>query len=176
MAVACTQPEKMGNWYCIYTKPKMEDYVSTRLMNVPDVEVINPKIRTRRFLRGKLKNVTEELFPCYIFSRFKPLHHHHLIKYTRGVKQILGDSSGRPYIVGQDIIDNIQDRIRDGFIDIQPAVLNEGDNVVIQEGPFRGFTGIFQKELKASERVMILLNTLAYQANIEIEKGCVAKV
>lgn len=153
----------------------MEEYVGTRLMNWPEIEVINPKIKTKRFFRGKVKNVTEELFPCYIFSKFNPAHHHHLIKYTRGVKQIVGDSSGNPYIVSEEIIDNIQARMRDGFIDIQLPHFSEGDNVVIQEGLFRGFAGIFKKELKARDRVLILLHTISYQGRIEVEKGFLAR-
>jgi transcriptional antiterminator RfaH len=65
----------MEHWYCIYKKPKTEDQVSQCLMNVPDIEVFYPKLKRKKFIGGKLKDAVEELFPCYIFSRFNPVKH-----------------------------------------------------------------------------------------------------
>ncbi len=145
-------------------------------MNVPDIEVFYPKLKRKKFIRGKLKDVVEELFPCYIFSRFNPSKHFHMIKYTRGVRRIIGDESGNSYIVDDAIIDQIQSRIEDGFIHLEPTqFINIGDKVVIQEGPLMGMMGVFQKEFKARDRVLILLNTIAYQASIEIEKVFLTK-
>lgn len=166
----------MENWYCLFTKPKRENYVSERLINVAGIEVFNPKIKRKKYVRGRGREVVEGLFPCYIFSRFNPFKHYHVIKYTRGVRRIVGDISGNPFLVDGNIVDQIRSRIKDGYILMEPSELNIGDQVVIQEGPLKGFTGIFQNELKARDRVMILLNTLAYQASIEVEKGYLARV
>jgi transcription antitermination factor NusG len=94
-----------------------------------------------------------------------------MIKYTRGIRRIIGDESENPHIIDGEIIDQIQSRIRDGFVQLEPNDFNSGDNVVIQEGPFAGLAEIFIKDLPARDRVLILLGTIAYQASIEIEKG-----
>jgi transcriptional antiterminator RfaH len=165
----------MKNWYCIYTKARYEEHVSERLMSLTDIEVLNPKIKTKRYLRGRMKEVTEELFPCYIFSKFNPSQYLHMIKYTRGVKLIIGNAVGNPYVVDCGIIDQVQSRMNDGFVQLERQELRRGDKVEILEGPLRGLEGVFQGELKACDRVFILLNTIEYQARIEIEKGLLAK-
>ena len=88
---------------------------------------------------------------------------------------MVGDVSGNPFIVDEEIIDHIQSRMFDGFIQLEPNEYNPGDDVVVQEGPFAGLTGIFIKDLPARDRVLILLNAIAYQASVEVEKGFLAK-
>ena len=165
----------MEHWYCIYTKPKMEDHVSRRLMNWPDIEVFNPKLKKSGFSRGRFKEIIEGLFPCYIFLKFNPDRYCHLIKYMRGTKKILGDRYGVPQIVDEEIIQLIKSRIEYGFFCIESYDFTAGEQVVIKEGPLNGLKGIFLKGLNARDRVLILLNTLAYQARIEIDKGFLGK-
>jgi transcription elongation factor/antiterminator RfaH len=159
------------HWYCIYTKPNMEERVSKRLLDQPEIEVFHPRLRRRKCVRGRLQEVVEELFPCYIFSRFSPLKYYHMIKYTRGVRRVIADESGNPHIVDGEIIDQIRTRIRDGFVQLETYDFNCGDTVTVQQGPFAGLTGIFMRDLHPRDRVLILLNTIAYQASIEVEKG-----
>jgi len=165
----------MEHWYCIYTKPNMEEQVSKRLHDLPEMEVCHPKIKRSKYVRGRLHEVVEDLFPSYIFSRFSPHKYYQMIKYTRGVRRVVGDASGNPFIVDEEIIDHIQSRMFDGFIQLEPNEYNPGDDVVVQEGPFAGLTGIFIKDLPARDRVLILLNAIAYQASVEVEKGFLAK-
>lgn len=163
----------MKNWYCIYTKPKMEEMVGSQLANLPDIEVFQPKLKRSGFRRGKFQEKTEQLFPCYLFSRFTPARYYHLITYTRGVKRIISDPSGHPCIVGDQIITQIQSRLQDGYVHVEPAHFQPGDKIMIHEGPLKGFAGVFQ-ETKARDRVIMLLNAITYQAKIEIEKHYIA--
>ena len=144
-------------------------------MDVSDIEVFNPKLRRTQYCRGKSKDTIEALFPCYIFSRFNPGKYYHMIKYTSGVKRVVGDGAGNPYIVDEGIIDLIKSKANDGFIHIQPSDFNAGDRVTVQEGPLKGLTGIFLEEVNARDRVLILLNTITYQARITIEKSFLAR-
>jgi transcriptional antiterminator RfaH len=165
----------MKNWYCIYTKPKMEEAVSGQLLTLPDIEVFQPKLKRSGLRRGKLQEKTENLFPCYLFSCFTPSRYYHLITYTRGVKRIISNPSGHPCIVDDQIINQIRARLKDGYICMEPPIFNPGDKVMIQEGPLAGFTGIFQ-QLKARDRVLILLNALTYQARIEVAGKLITKI
>jgi len=168
----------MEHWYCIYTKQGMTEQVCRRLSELSGIEVLNPKLRINKFRRGRLSDVVEDLFPGYFFSRLDLSPYYRLIKYTRGVKSFVGDFSGKPYIVEDSIIQEIRSRITDGFVRIGQSCLRfeEGDRIMIKDGPLQGFPGIFLQDLHARERVLILLNAITYQAKIEIEQGCIDKV
>ncbi len=150
----------MNNWYCIYTKPKKEECVCRLLRKFNDIELFNPKLKRKRLARGQVSEIVEELFPCYIFSRFNPLTYYHLIKYTQGVNEVVGDSTGNPYAVDPTIINEIKAQSEQGYIQIKPAEFQRGDPVVIQEGPFEGWKGTFLNKCKANERVSVLLNLI----------------
>lgn len=164
-----------GTWYCIYTKPKQEDIVSAKLQEVPGIEVFNPKLRRKKVVRGRVNEVVEEFFPCYIFSKFDPRKFHHMITYTRGVRRIVGNSLGIPYIVDPAIIALIKSKMKDGYISVAYPKLAQGEEVRIVDGPFKGFTGLFSQELKPSERILVLLNTIRFQAKVEIEADLVTR-
>jgi len=148
----------MLNWFLIYTKPRCEDSVSNKFVD-SGFEVLNPKIEERRYIRRKLQDVVSPLFPCYIFVRFDNPKDGRLVKYTRGVRSIVGPEN-IPSIVPEEIIGQIKKRMEDGVIHIRPGSFVEGEDVSIQAGPFEGLEAVFEKQLKGSERVSILLKTV----------------
>jgi transcription elongation factor/antiterminator RfaH len=148
----------MLNWYLIYTKPKNEDIVSHKFIQV-GFKVLNSKIKERKYYRRRLQDVTSPLFPCYIFVKFDYPKDYRLIKYTRGVKRIVGTDS-TPTIVPQHIINSINRRMEQGIITIGPPDFKSGEEVVIKGGPFQGFDAVFERKLKGSERVSILLKAI----------------
>jgi transcription antitermination factor NusG len=97
------------------------------------------------------------------------------VKYTRGVRRIVGDHNGNPYVVDEEIIENIYSKIQDGFVVLSEQKFSSGDRVIVQEGPFAGFEGVFLKELTPTERVMILLNTLQ-GSRLVVKKRSVVKI
>jgi len=152
-------------WHAVYTKPKKEDSVAFLLQNI-GLEVLNPKIKFRKFKRNKLTDVIEPLFPCYLFAYFDKDKYSHLITYTRGVRYIVGKKS--PVVVQDEVINAIKDGIEDdNIIVIKPSTFKSGDKVLIKDGPFKDFHGIFEKEIKGHERVMILLETM--QCRVELD-------
>ena len=163
------------HWYCVYTKPGQEDLVCRMLSLQPEIEVFNPMVKRKRYLRGQFKEVIEELFPCYIFARFSLSKYYHMIKYTRGVRRLVGDRNGNPYVVDNSLVELLRSRIKDGFIRMEPQNFTPGEKVKIIEGPLKGLMGIFHKNLKPSERVVILLNTLSYQARMEIDRDLLVR-
>jgi len=158
----------MENWYCIYTKANYADNLCQRFGEFSDIQVWNPKLKRKKYVRGKLKEVIEDFFPCYMFVRFDFVRYYHMMKYTRGVRRIIGDSLGDPWIVDEKIIEIIKSQSRHGYIEIEQNRLKKGDHVVIKGGPFDGFMGVFLEELKPSERVLVLLNTIQFEARIEL--------
>jgi transcription antitermination factor NusG len=154
----------------------VEDNVCTIFKLDPKVEVLNPKLKRKRYIRGRLAEVIETLFPSYVFIKINLMAHYRMVKYTRGVRRFVGDNSGNPMVVDEDIINLIKKRTHGGVLTLDQTQFREGDEVLIKDGPFTGFKGIFKKEINAGERVMILLKTLAYQANIEIDRNFLATV
>lgn len=152
------------NWYCIYTKPRCEDAVA-RLLGQAGIETLSPKIRVLRRVRGKYADVIEQLFPSYVFARFEKERQSHMIAYTRGVKYIVGKE--HPLPVHPEIIEAIRERMKDGVVIPAPEEMAKGDRVMIKEGPFRDFYGVFQREMPGRARAMILLEALQYAVDIE---------
>jgi transcriptional antiterminator RfaH len=152
-------------WYAVYTKPKKEDSVAFSLQNI-GLEVLNPKIKFRKFKRNRLTDVIEPLFPCYLFANFDKDKYAHLITYTRGVRYVVGKKN--PLVVQDEVVNVIKDGIEDNnLIVIKPSTFKNGDKVLIKDGPFKDFYGIFEKEIKGHERVMILLETI--QCRVELD-------
>jgi transcriptional antiterminator RfaH len=153
------------SWHAIYTKPGKEDSVTFRLQGV-GIDVLNPKLKSKRYKRNKFIEVIEPLFPCYLFASFEKEKYSHLITYTRGVRYIVGKSN--PIIVHDEIIATIKEGMEDGnIVVIKPGRFQKGDKVLIKEGPFKDFYGIFERETKGTERVVILLEMIHYRLELD---------
>ena len=166
----------MRNWYCVYTKRGQEDSVSFKLSELPNLEVLNPKIQRRKYVRHRSRFVNEELFPSYIFSRLDLEQYGHLVQYTRGVRRFVGDRSGRPYEVDLSIINFLKARLHNGIVLIEQDLLRPGDQVRIHDGPFTGLTGEILLGMKPNERVMVLLTSLERQLKVEFPSCCLSRL
>jgi transcriptional antiterminator RfaH len=154
-------------WYAIYTKPGKEDSVAFLLKNI-GIDVLNPKLKSKKYKKNKLVEVVETLFPCYLFAEFDKEKYAHLIMYTRGVRYIVGKKD--PIKVHEEVIDRIKGGMEEnGIIVVKPFRFEKGIRVLIKDGPFKDFLGIFEREIKGPERVMIFLSTLNYRLELD---GC----
>lgn len=164
------------SWYVIHTKPKQESRADSNL-TAWDVETFNPKVKEwrRNNFTGKLSLVVNSLFTNYIFARFRAEALLHKVCFTRGVHRVVsfGDA---PQAVDDEIIALIHSREdADGFVRIEDELV-EGDRVIVKDGPLKDFVGVFQKEMGAADRVVLLLSTVSYQAHVQIEKGRIRKL
>jgi len=158
----------MKNWYILNTKPKKESQVE-RLFQEAGFEVYNPKLKQDDRIRP--------FFSGYAFLRFEHPKDYQLVKYTRGVKKVVG-SPGGPISVPEEMIEGIKDREVNGLIELdkygeEPSV---GDEIQVMEGPLKGLRGIFKREMTQNERVLILLNYVAYQGQLIVEKKKLKKI
>ncbi len=152
------------NWHVIYTKPKCEDSTVLYLNNA-GIETLSPKIKIKKYVRKKYTDVIEQLFPCYVFTFFDKEKHSHMIKYTRGVRYIVG--KGNPLIVHPEIIDAIMERMEGNILKPVAENFKKGDRVLIKDGHFKDFYGIFETNISGEERAIILLETLQCKLHIE---------
>jgi transcriptional antiterminator RfaH len=165
----------MARWYVIHTHPKQEDRACSNL-RVLGVPIFNPKIRERRYNQFTIipAYVAKPLFPRYIFAQFKIGDLYHKVRFTRGVYSVVSFGEG-PTSIDERIIALIQSNMKeDGFVRIDEEI-KPGDRVVVKDGPLKKFAGIFELEMKDTHRVRILLETVNYQAHVEIERDMVKK-
>lgn len=161
-------------WYVINTKPKQEakaeGYLSSKGM-----EVFNPLLESFVTRYGKIIKELKPLFPGYIFGNFDLERDYALVRWGRGVKNLV-NFGGLPTPVSEIVIDEIKKRMDGSRIVRLDYNFKANDVVKIKAGPFRDFMGIFQRWVPEKERVRILLNLIAYQPSIEIHYGLVEKV
>jgi transcriptional antiterminator RfaH len=163
-------------WYAIHTHPKQESRAEGNL-KAWDVETFLPKIKDSRIneCTGMRTNSIKPLFPRYIFARFAFDNLFSKVRFTRGVHSVvsLGDI---PAPVDDRVIEIITAQIdQDGFVRIGEEI-KPGTKVLIQAGTFKGLTGIFERETSAAGRIKILLDSVYYQAHVEIDKQLVKPV
>lgn len=164
-------PEPEGRatrWFVINIKPKKELQVA-RLFSEGGFNCYIPVFRQDR-------RVTP-FFPGYGFLQFAFPDDFQTVRYTRGVKRVVGGQNG-PIPVPDEAVSGIKAREIDGLIELEkhgeaPAV---GDEIEVAEGPLKGLRGVFQKELGDKDRVMILLSYVSYQGQLLIEKDKLKKI
>lgn len=162
-------------WYAVHTKFREETRVGQNLQ-AWNVETFAPLIKEARRpdAVNKSNYVVKPLFPRYIFARFDASKLLHKVYYTRGVHSVVSFGKS-PIPVAAEAIDLIKSRAEDdGFIRMGDD-LKPGDKVSIEAGHLKGFSGIFSRAFKDSERVCILLTAVNYQVSIEIERAYIQK-
>jgi len=163
------------SWFLIYTNPRQEERTSSNL-RAWNVETFAPVIREWRHnsFTGEPSVVIKPLFARYVFARFDLESLFHKVRYTRGVNDLVSFGDG-PVEIDDEIIQLIQSRVgKDGLVKIG-ADLKPGDLVTVREGAMKDFTGIFEREMKDSDRVVVLLNTIGYQARLQIDRKLLYK-
>ena len=152
----------MNHWYVINTRPKKEFQVE-RLFTEGGFTFYNPVYR--------IESRVLPFFPGYGFLIFDFPSQYQMVKYTRGVKRVVGNREG-PIPIPEEVIQELKSREEGGLIELQKHGLKPqvGDEIEVAEGALKGLRGVFQKELGDKERVLILLSYVSYQGQLMIEK------
>jgi transcriptional antiterminator RfaH len=162
--------DESARWYVLHAHVHQEHRAESNL-RARSVETFNPKIKERRIneFTGAATYISKSLFPRYLFARFPAGAFLHKVWFTRGVHSVVSFGD-RPTPVEDEIVNLIQARVGiDGFVTLNEE-FKPGDKVLIKEGPLSNLSGVFEHELKDSERVMILLTTINYQGRVLIER------
>jgi len=162
------------NWYVIQTKTQEEDLVRQRLEKA-DFEVFLPRIKTAvRGSRGATR--IRALFPAYLFMRcdFRDSNVVHMIKYTRGVRKILGGDSPAP--LPDVVIDTIKERVGEGDVVVQQMVFKKGDKVRIKSGWMKELVGDLEKPVSPQGRVRVLLDIVDKCVRAELSSAEIERI
>lgn len=147
----------------MHSHPNKEDSLRKQLeikgidFYYPTIQVqpVNPRARKRK-----------AYFPGYIFIsldlKSSSLSELQWLPYSAGLVSF----GGEPAQVPENLIHALKKRLVENAAEISESKmrLKQGDQVVIKNGPFDGFEGIFQAHLSGTDRVQILLRMLSNQS------------
>ena len=96
-------------------------------------------------------------------------------RYSPGVKDFLkfGNQIAE---VATEIVTSLRERCPGGIAEIDPVSAQPGDAVKINEGPFSGLEAIFERKMKGSERVAVLLDILGRQTRLVLPSEAIEKI
>jgi transcriptional antiterminator RfaH len=163
------------NWFAVYTHPQQESRAENNL-NYWGVETFNPRIRKCRSnpFTSRPSYVVRNFFSRYIFARFNAGEMFRKVCLTRGIHSVVS-FGGTPVPVDEEIISVIKSRTdKDGFVRMCDR-LEPGDRVVVSDGAFRDFVGVFDHEIEHADRVMILLTTIKYQGSLVVGRESIRR-
>jgi transcriptional antiterminator RfaH len=157
------------NWFAVNTKPHREGIAAMNIGRL-GLDVLLPRISCTRQILGSPKAKNAPMFPCYLFARFSPRDYLHPIRYARGVRKVVS-AGDVPIPIDSSIINSIRSRMDGlGCVDLASRRFDAGEEVIIQEGFLQGLSGVFERELSGHKRVVILLQSIEYQARVLVEK------
>lgn len=161
-------------WYAFQTKANREREVEKRFLDL-QLEVFLPWMKARRRVGSKFHGVLVPLFPGYLFSRLDLVISGKAARYCPGVKDFLKFGS-EIVEVREEIIASLRDRCPGGIAQVEPLAVKPGDSVKINEGPFLGLEAIFERKMRGSERVAVLLDILGRQTRLVLSGEIIEKI
>jgi transcriptional antiterminator RfaH len=162
------------NWHAIQTKPHQEQAAEFSIQRL-GVETFSPQLKQDKVIRRVRQTVIRPLFSGYLFARFHTDARYRAIHYARGVQRVV-TLGAEPAIVDDAIIETIRSRMHDGYVTTQPPVFKPGQTVRILEGPLQGLEAMFEREMSDDRRVILLLQALACNARVVIDRDHVETV
>lgn len=154
-------------WYVIRTKPHQEGRAQWHLTQLP-VETFLPLLKHTKTIRRQVQTAVEPLFHGYLFARFDIHNRYRAVSFASGVLNIV-EFGSRPAEVSESVIEDIRERLVDGYVVPQPESFRQGQTVHIHGGPLAGLQAVFIREMTKQHRVLLLLNTLAIQAKLAMD-------
>ena len=155
-------------WYLLYTQPKKEALVADQL-SARDLNVFYPTLHIKR---GYNRGFREEpLFPHYLFVEIDLESQMATgLRWLPGVRTLVHFGE-RPAFVPRHIVECLQDKLAYMQKTVSKAELlfTPGQTVKVNKGPFAGLDAVFQKGLKGTERVQVLLEVLGRQSRVELD-------
>jgi transcriptional antiterminator RfaH len=158
-------------WYVIHTKAKEEFRAVDNLQN-QGFEGYLPTCQVQKKQQGKIKLVTEPLFSRYLFiclsdvtSNWFPL------RSTRGVVSILRFGLTTDPVQVPDLIVHY---LKQRCAKEEPSheLFKQGEILEINQGPFKGFTGFYEKiqsSFDGLNRALLLVEVLGSVQKLNIE-------
>ena len=163
------------HWYVLRSKPCKEDFLYGQL-HTREIEVYYPAVRVQPVNPRARKY--KPYFPGYLFIHVD-LEQENLsaLRWMPGAIGLVSFAN-EPALVPDELVNTIRKKVSaiNAAGGEKLAGLVSGDEVIIQEGPFDGYTALFGLSLPGNERVQVLLKLLEDQnVRLELPVGQVKK-
>ena len=158
------------DWFIIQSKPKQE-FDSEKHLRALGIDVYLP-VYNKKIKKNRVKvDRVSPLFCGYLFARFDIHADYQRVRYTRGVKSLLGGNECL-WTIADEKIQDIRSRESNGLVMLRrrESSFRPGDRILIDEGDFEGWEGIFQEELPDRERAIILLTNVKFSSKLILPK------
>jgi transcriptional antiterminator RfaH len=160
-------------WYALYTRPRAEKLVFTRLLEA-GIETFLPLQKTYRMWSDRKKLVEKPLLSSYIFVKTTKKNFPAVYK-TNGVVKFVS-FEGQPVSIPQNQIDNLRLLINsDAEIEVISGKFAAGDNVEVINGSLIGLTGELIK-IGTKNRVIVRIDRLDQNLILKIPLAFLKKV
>lgn len=170
----------MKRWYVIQIKHNCEELAQINLEN-QKFKTYNPMTVEVRQHRGQPMNVEVPLFGGYMFVRFDiDVDRWKAVSSTKGVYKLLTATDARCTPLPKGFVEELRKKEgKDGYITEDKATdtLREfviGEELQVDNGVFKGFTGICQRVKR--DKVLILLSLLGGKTTVELPKVAASRV
>ena len=139
--MASLEAAPVRGWFCLRTRPKHEHIAAAHLRKIANVEVFLPRIRFQRHTRQGAAQVTEALFPNYLFAHFDLTAQLRVVQATNGVSGVVHFGQRWPVIEPTSIA-ALRQLVGDGELRTIPSTLQPGDAVTIVTGALQGWSAV----------------------------------
>lgn len=152
------------SWLLVATKPRSE-YVARQHLERQDFGVCLPQITLRKRKQGSWQQVTEPMFPGYLFVGFQiDVQSIAPIGSTRGCSHVVRfGSEVRP--LPRTLVEQFMSFHDTPFE--SATDLTVGQKVLIQAGAFEGLEAVFEKS-KGADRAQLLITMLGQPRSVEV--------
>ena len=152
-------------WFALQVRSRRESFVSDQLQG-QGFECFLPLYKSKRRWSDRLKEVTQPLFPGYLFCRLN-LSNRGPVLMTPGVQQIVG--FGRtPVPVEDREVESIRQVLSSGLPSLPWPYMHIGERVRVNYGSLIDLEGILVN-FKGSNRVVISVTLLQRSVALEID-------
>ncbi len=157
-------------WFIVSAKPKQEFLAEQSLRALGANTYLPLYLKKIKKEKERIEIITP-LFGGYLFAQFSVVDLFHKVRYTRGVKNVLGNNECLWTITNQKVED-IKNRENNGLVTLFPREVQfkNGDKIMIDEGAFDGWEGVFYEELPDCERAIIMLTNVSYTSKLVVLK------
>jgi transcriptional antiterminator NusG len=167
--------ENQLKWYAIHSRSRHEDVVLNGLKKKL-IEAFLPKMQVMSRRKDRRKTILVPILPGYVFvhSDLNVYQYWDIIK-TYGVVRILG-IQGKPVSVKDEEIASLKTLHGTDRTVRNQAYMNEGDRIMIMEGPLKGLTGFYLRHKGTADKVVISIELLQRSLAVEVEDLIVEKI
>lgn len=162
-------------WYAMYTRSRAEKKAYRDLVDL-NVEVYLPLITKFRKWSDRVKPVEMPLLSSYIFVKVSEKEYYDVLNLNNVVCYICFEGKAAP--IPENQINSLKvlcEASAKGKVEVQALDFAAGEQVVINQGDFEGFSGEIVHQ-KGSSRLIVRLQHLNCSISLEINASMVDKL